>query len=155
MRNFGHDGPEKFNGAGINGKNSEFHAAMGLCNLNYIEAILNRRKEQHLYYDYCLRGMRVDRQAIQEGCEHNYSYYPIVFETEDQTLKARDALVHKEIFPRRYFYPSLSSLDYVCKTPTPVSDSIASRILCLPLYYELSNQEQNMIARILLRSQNY
>lgn len=51
MRNFGHNGPEAFFGIGINGKNSEFHAAMGLCNFNYIDAILEKRKKDSLYYD--------------------------------------------------------------------------------------------------------
>jgi len=51
MRNFGHAGPGNFEGMGINGKNSEFHAAMGLCNLKYINNILERRKVQWLAYE--------------------------------------------------------------------------------------------------------
>lgn len=44
MRNFGHDGPEKFNGVGINGKNSEYHAAMGLTMLSYMTEVIATRK---------------------------------------------------------------------------------------------------------------
>jgi dTDP-4-amino-4,6-dideoxygalactose transaminase len=155
LRNFGHDGPEKFNGVGINGKNSEFHAAMGLCNLKYIPEILAVRKQQSQYYDELLSGLAVQRIKIQSGCEFNFAYYPVVFKTESLALKAKAALEQKQIFPRRYFYPSLSSLNYVTPYATPVSDSIASRILCLPLYHTLSREEQHMIARILLRNQNY
>jgi dTDP-4-amino-4,6-dideoxygalactose transaminase len=155
MRNFGHDGPEKFNGVGINGKNSEFHAAMGLCNLQYIAEILERRKTQSLYYNQALRNLDVAHLKIQKGCGFNFAYYPVVFKTHDHAVKAKNALERDEIFPRRYFSPSLSALDYIKPGNTPVSDSIASRILCLPLYHDLSQEEQDMIARILLRAQNY
>src|SRR5690606_2602089 len=57
MRNFGHDGPERFNGLGINGKNSEVHAAMGLTNLKYVDQILRRRKEQFLLYNEFLKEL--------------------------------------------------------------------------------------------------
>jgi dTDP-4-amino-4,6-dideoxygalactose transaminase len=156
MRNFGHDGPEKFDGVGINGKNSEFHAAMGLCNLNYLQAILEERRAQSLYYDELLTNLDVQHIKIQEGCGFNFAYYPIVFKTEEAALKAKHGLELKEIFPRRYFYPALSSLDYVKKNGTTThANSISKRILCLPLYHALSREEQHMISRILLREQNY
>ncbi|NVK40614.1 MAG: DegT/DnrJ/EryC1/StrS family aminotransferase [Oceanospirillaceae bacterium] len=154
MRNFGHDGPEQFQGLGINGKNSEFHAAMGLANLKYIDEILKERKTQFERYDSLLEKLRVEKQRIQKGTDYNYSYYPIVFESEEVTMKMKLELEKREIFPRRYFYPSLSSLNYVEKTETPISDNIASRILCLPLFHDLSVQEQVLISRVLLREQN-
>lgn len=155
LRNFGHDGPEKFNGVGINGKNSEFHAAMGLCNLKYVGQILEKRKEQSLRYDQLLKDLAVTKPKIQEGCDFNYAYYPVIFESEEITLKSKAALERNEIFPRRYFYPCLSQLGYIKKYETPRSMDIAKRILCLPLYHQLSQEEQTMIARILLRVQNY
>jgi dTDP-4-amino-4,6-dideoxygalactose transaminase len=155
MRNFGHDGFEKFNGVGINGKNSEFHAAMGLCNLQYIGEIMGRRKEQCDNYNALLKNLNVRHIKIQEGCDFNYSYYPVVFSDEQVAMKAKASLEDNEIFPRRYFFPSLSSLNYVNRYATPVSDQVASSILCLPLYHDLSLEEQSMIARILLRAQNY
>lgn len=155
MRNFGHDGPEKFNGVGINGKNSEFHAAMGLSNLKYIDSILQTRKQQCLYYDELLQMLKVLPWKVQEQSGFNYAYYPVIFTTAEAAMKAKTALELKEIFPRRYFYPSLSQVAYVRQQHTPVSDSIANRILCLPLYHSLSHEEQHMISRILLRAQNF
>ena len=152
-RNFGHDGPEHFAGVGINGKNSEFHAAMGIVNLRYMDTILARRKTQSETYDALLSGLQAQKQQITAGADFNYAYYPLVFENEATALAMKSALEKQEIFPRRYFYPSLSSLHYV-KGNTPVADSIASRILCLPLYHDLSEFEQELIARILLRTQN-
>ncbi len=155
MRNFGHDGPEQFNGVGINGKNSEFHAAMGLAVLPYVESILEQRKKQSLYYDEVLNCLEADRLTITEGCAFNYAYYPIIFPTEEAAIKAKEALEAQRISPRRYFYPSLSKLDYVEPQDTPVADDVVRRILCLPLYHELSKEEQDLIARILIRTQRY
>ena len=155
MRNFGHDGPERFNGIGINGKNSEFHAAMGLCNLKYIAEILQKRKEQSLLYDSLLENLDYTKIRIETGTDFNFAYHPIILPNEKITMRIKNALEQKEIFPRRYFYPSLSSLDYITNQDTPISDSIASRILCLPLYHTLSEAEQSLIARVLLRTQNY
>src|SRR5690554_5337756 len=54
--------------------------------------------------------------------------------SEETLLTTQKQLNDKNIFPRRYFYPSLNTLDYVNGKPMPVSEHIASRILCLPLY---------------------
>lgn len=155
MRNFGYDGPEKFYNVGINGKNSEFHAAMGLCNLKYVTEILDNRKKVSERYDYMLRPLKVGRPAIQSKGEFNYAYYPIIFDNESALLKAIDALHGVYAFPRRYFYPSLETLNYVQQQEVKVSSSISKNVLCLPLYLDLSFEEVDMVARALLRAQNY
>jgi dTDP-4-amino-4,6-dideoxygalactose transaminase len=155
LRNFGHEGPEKFVEVGINGKNSEVHAAMGLCNLKYINAILEKRRFLSTYYDEKLLNLNVVRPALQSGAGYNYAYYPIVFQTEADLLNSVAELQKYQIYPRRYFYPSLDELPYVNKYEVPVSKSISSRVLCLPLYYELSVEEIDMIVRLLLRVQRY
>lgn len=154
LRNFGHDGAENFNGIGINAKNSEFHAAMGLCNLNHIDLIKETRKEQCFYYDSLLENLNHRRPQVLSKGESNYSYYPVVFESEQLCLKTKLELEKYEIFPRRYFYPSLSSLDYTHTSDMIISDDISTRILCLPLFYDLTKEEQKYISRILLRVQN-
>lgn len=154
-RNFGHNGPKNYDGVGINGKNSEFHAAMGILNLTYIDAILERRKRQSLFYDSYLNSASIQKQKIQPNTTYNFAYYPIILEREEIALKVKSALEKNEIFPRRYFYPVLSTLDYVTAKSNPVAEDIASRILCLPLYFELSEPEQEMICRIILRSLKY
>lgn len=146
MRAFGYDGPFNIDHVGINGKNSEFHAAMGLCVFPYVPEILAKRKEQSLRYDELLNGVERQPLVIQDGCTYNYAYYPIILPTEELIVYVKDELEKDKIFTRRYFSPSLSSLHYVKHTPTPVSDDISHRILCLPLYHELSTQEQELIA---------
>jgi dTDP-4-amino-4,6-dideoxygalactose transaminase len=154
MRNFGHDGMEKFSGMGINGKNSEFHAAMGLLNLRFINSILTMRKKQYEYYQHILQGLDVKLQTLNPDSNPNYSYFPILFKSESKLLSSVKVLNDNWIYPRRYFYPSLNKLEYVKDQPCPVSEEVSKCILCLPLYMELSIAEQDMIARLLLRIQN-
>lgn len=155
LRNFGHNGHYEFNGVGINGKNSEFHAGMGLCNLKYIEAIIAKRKKDSLLYDQWLSGLNCQRPEINYQSEYNYSYYAIVFNNEQECVAILNELQKRNIFARRYFYPSLSTLAYVPKSQCEVSEDIASRILCLPLYYSLQESEITMICRYIKRYFKY
>jgi dTDP-4-amino-4,6-dideoxygalactose transaminase len=151
MRNFGHNGPERFFGVGINGKNSEFHAAMGLVNLAYIGDILDMRRELCSYYREALAGLPLRFQQAQQHCQPNYSYFPVVLKDEQQLLAVRQALEAKQVYPRRYFYPPLSDLPYVMPNGNslPVTQDISPSILCLPLYHSLSKAEIDFIASIL------
>ena len=153
LRNFGHDGPEKFNGIGINGKNSEFHAAMGLVNLSYVDNILTSRKTVSHWYDKFLIHADIIRPITIIQSEGNNSYYPILLTNEKLLIDVKNALEQEEIFPRRYFYPSLNNLDYT-NGNAPISVDVSSRILCLPLYYKLSSEEVLKISRIILRVLN-
>ncbi|WP_026956880.1 DegT/DnrJ/EryC1/StrS family aminotransferase [Algoriphagus vanfongensis] len=150
-RNFGHNGPEKFNGIGINGKNSELHAAMGLLNLGYMGQILDRRKSQTEYYHQILRDSHLKYIKLQDKTGFNYAYFPVIFTSEEEALITKKLLEDNQIFPRRYFYPSLSSLPYVSGN-TPISDDISARILCLPIYHELTKEEQDLIGRFVLKA---
>ena len=147
--NFGHDGPLTFHGLGINGKISELQAAMGLAVLPHMETILAERKRVVDFYNQNLDVTKVQTLKIRENTEWNYSYYPIVFEDEDTLLRVQKALNEEQIFPRRYFYPSLNTINYVENSSMPVSESIAARILCLPLYVELQGNELQQIVSIL------
>jgi dTDP-4-amino-4,6-dideoxygalactose transaminase len=155
LRNFGHTSAVDFDGIGINGKNSELHAAMGLCNLKYIDEIMNRRKQLCAHYDNRLRELKKDTQKITANTIYNFAYYPIVLRNEEILLESVKQLNFHQIYPRRYFYPSLNTLNYVKYMEAPISEDIAKRILCLPLYHTLSTEEQDMVCRILLRTQNY
>lgn len=155
MRNFGHDGPENYRGVGINGKNSELHAAMGLCNLVYTDRILNSRKKQSLYYDELLEKLFAQKPAVLQEAATNHSYYPLIFEHESMVVDIKNALEKDEIFTRRYFYPSLTQLDYVGEQTSPVCSELAPRILCLPIYYDLQESDQERIASIILHAQDH
>jgi dTDP-4-amino-4,6-dideoxygalactose transaminase len=153
MRNFGFNGPEDFSGAGINGKNSEFHAAMGIINLRWIDEIIASRKHQSRHYDERLQGLKVQKIKYNPN-DFNYSYYPIIFKTEQELLKALEVLNGNQVYPRRYFYPSLNKVNFVAQQECPITEDISKRVLCLPLYYDLSDEEIDFVARLLLRAQN-
>src|SRR5207253_2856046 len=138
MRNFGHSSLTDFGGVGINGKNSEVHAAMGLTNLKYVEEILKVRAELCNHYKLELSGLPVRFQKIADDTTYNNSYFPVIFESEAMLLRVMEALNLNNVYPRRYFYPSLSELPYVHDQRSPVSEDISRRILCLPLYHTLS-----------------
>lgn len=152
MRNFGHSGPGKFNGVGINGKNSEFHAAMGLTNLKYADKILERRKKLTTKYDELLEETKLIRQKKHNVDSHNHSYYPVLFESEQDVLDVQENLSLKGIQTRRYFYPVLSDLEYVKRAPKgslSISEDVSRRILCLPIYHTLNENEVEYICDLI------
>ena len=147
--NFGHDGPVNFFGLGINGKISELHAAMGLSVLPYVSSIINSRKKIIEIYNSCLKFRNFRNMLLRNELEWNYSYYPIIFNNEDDLLNIQNKLNQNNIFPRRYFYPSLNKLPFVTASSKPISEKISSSILCLPLFFDLSERDQIKICQII------
>lgn len=149
LRSFGHVNDDYFV-AGINAKNSEFHAAMGLCVLPKMPQIYARRKEIFNLYDQWLPWSKLTRPYSQVvDFQYNYAYYPVLFESETALLNIMEALKKYDIFPRRYFYPSLNTLPYLPKSTCPVSEDLALRVLCLPLYFDLANEDIEKICNII------
>ncbi len=149
LRSFGHLGDEYYT-SGINGKNSEFHAAMGLANLPYLPSIMQSRKQISKQYDELLEPLKLQYPKALEGTEYNYAYYPVVFKTETALLKVKAALEAEGIVPRRYFYPSLNTLPYLSNQPVcSVSESVAAKVLCLPLYFELPADKVKLICDLI------
>lgn len=152
MRRFGHKGAEEFHGIGTNAKLSEFHAAMGLCCLNHIDEIIEKRKVICEAYDaaFLMNPPSAIRNLLssityREGASRNYAYYPVIFETEQTLLNAMQCLSDSSIYARRYFYPDLS--EYFGSGPIACARSIdiSKRILCLPLSASLSLAEVSLI----------
>ena len=91
-------------------------------------------------YDYFLKK-KFQLPKKQIDLEYNYAYYPVLFESENELNDAMKRLKSIDVYARRYFYPSLNMLPYLKrKEPCPVSENISSRILCLPLYFDLSEE---------------
>jgi dTDP-4-amino-4,6-dideoxygalactose transaminase len=147
--NFGHNGPIEFHGLGINAKISELQAAMGLAVFPHMKDIIASRKKVVDYYNQSLDFSKISKMKLLENTEWNYSYYPVIFESEDALLKVQKALNAAQIFPRRYFYPSLNTVEFVSNQKMVISESVASRILCLPLYVGLNSTELDKITKII------
>lgn len=151
LRNFGHDGPERFAAVGINGKNSEFHAAMGLANLPYIEAILAKRKAIANWYNQRLQVPGIQHLHLVEPEHFNWAYYPVLFDDEKTLLRVVEALNARNIFPRRYFFPALHTVpSYANGQSLPIAESASQRVLSLPMYFELSEEEVEEVCAIIL-----
>lgn len=150
--NFGIKNQEEIPHLGTNAKMNEFEAAMGLCVLDDIEEIKKSRKNIYEKYQNELKGL-VQFQEQNENSTQNYSYFPIVFKSEEELLKVQKALNQKDIFPRRYFYPSLDTLNYIePKQECKISRDISLRILCLPIYPSLQSNIQKKIIKIVKES---
>lgn len=149
IKRFGHLGDDHFC-LGINAKQSEFHAAMGLAIFPYISDIIAARKKISELYDNLLQG-NFQRPKPQADLDYNYAYYPVVFESEAQLLKAFGELNLQGIFPRRYFFPSLNNLSYVNGENCPISEDITLRIACLPLFADLEENVVENIAKTILQ----
>jgi len=149
--NFGIAGPERVDSLGINAKMNEFEAAMGLCVLDDVELIIQGRKEvSERYMEAFGAETELSFPSALPGSTPNYSYFPVLFRDEQHMLKVKRAMEAEDIYPRRYFYPSFSGLPYLTDAdPTPISDQVAQRILCLPLYHDLPLTDQERIIEIL------
>ncbi len=143
---------DKIEFVGINGKMSEFHAAMGLCVLKDLKKIFAWRKNICGIYDKYLANSGLRHLEIGKQLTHNFSYYPVVFKKEADLIRAKQTLKNNNIFPRQYFCPSINTLPFVKNASCPVSESLSKRVLCLPLYHGLSPKIAKGIARLVIES---
>ena len=145
LRQFGHDG-ESYFGLGINGKNSEFHAAMGLSIFPDLPLILEKRKEVIGWYNQYLNYSKIQRPVPLAHTAPNFSFMPVIFQSEEELINVKNKLTEIGVNARRYFYPSLNVLPHVNYQSCPQSESVALRALCLPLYVGLKEEEVRRIA---------
>lgn len=155
LRFFGHDDNKEIVEDGMNGKMTEIHAALGLANLKWINAVLKDRREKYeLYMDLLGKCGFITFQKFNSD-SYNYSYMPVLFETESRMLETADRLNRHNIYPRRYFYPSLNTVEVLeVKEEFPVSVDLASRILCLPLFYTLKKTDIEYICSLIANFKN-
>lgn len=147
--NFGIKNQEEIPHLGTNAKMNEFEAAMGLCILDDIEDIKTNRKKVVENYKIGLESLVTFQEQNNQASE-NYSYFPILFKNEEELSKVQKSLNKENIFPRRYFYPSLDTLEYIePKQECKISRDISKRILCLPIYAELEKDNQDKIIDII------
>ena len=147
-RSFGHRNDDYYS-VGINAKNSEFHAAMGLCVLPKVPALIEARKQVFGYYNDRLDFSKITRPTLTPGVDYNYAYYPVVLDSEETLLRVVDSLKAQEVSARRYFFPSLNTLPFsMGHQPCPVSEDVSLRVLCLPLYPDLAEADVDRIAGV-------
>lgn len=148
LMNFGHFGETEFKEVGINGKTSEFNAAMGLVNFRYIDSILVKRKSDYHLYKSLINSSKIRFPEVKFG-NSNYAYVPILFDSEENLVTCREALKQEGFGSRRYFNPSLNTLWFTNTQKCPVSENVSKRVLCLPTYYDLESNDIISICKII------
>jgi len=158
LKNFGHVGEVTVVAPGINGKMSEFNAALGLLQLKYIGEAIARRKEIDVAYRQRLKGVK-GIHCLNDAGEKvaNYAYFPVLIDADYPI--SRDELYQRlkqeGIHPRRYFYPLISDFPMYRGLPSanrdnlPVATVAAQQVLCLPIYPDLEMPAVDEIARFI------
>ena len=109
----------------------------------------DRKVKYNFYLESLSQNKKIFFQKHNIGTS-NYSYFPVIFQNEKQLLTAQNALNKKNIFPRRYFFPSVNTFKKIVKyKKVPKSENVSKRILCLPLYFQLSLNDIKRIAEII------
>ena len=153
LKNFGIRSEELIDGIGANAKMDEFRAIMGLCNLKYINAEIEKRK---LVYEKYLELLEQEEGLvlpnIQRDVKPNYAYFPVLFDEEILGINRNvvyDELKKSNIYARKYFYPLINDTKCYCNVysskETPIAKKISDSILTLPIYADLSLQEVEII----------
>ena len=158
MKNFGIRGPESVEFVGGNAKMNEFSAAMGICNIRHLDEEIAKRQKVVEHYRERLSGINgIKLCAEQKGVKSNYAYFPVVFDGYKYDRNAVfERLKEHNIVARKYFYPLTNSFHcYEGKTgfdpkKTPIAAYVADRVLTLPLYADLTENEIDMICDIIV-----
>jgi dTDP-4-amino-4,6-dideoxygalactose transaminase len=156
IRFFGHNENKDISHDGLNGKLTEIHAALGLANIELIDTTARHREQIYTtYFDALSNVKQISFQEFDSN-SYNYSYMPILFETETQLVQVQKKLEVENIYCRRYFYPSLNTVSAVrAYQACPQSESLAKRILCLPSHDRLSLEEVEEIANLITKELTY
>ena len=158
LKNFGFANEVTVVAPGINGKMNEFQAALGLLQLKHIDKAIARRREIDAYYREALKDVQGIRLLpLPDDSRQNYSYFPILVEP-DYAL-SRDELYQKlkdnGIYARRYFYPLISEfpmyrgLSSAKSANLPVAKSISRRVICLPIFPDLRDDQIDLIISLM------
>lgn len=158
LKNFGFVDEVTVVESGINGKMSEINAAFGLLQLKHVDSAIRRRGEIDTAYRTHLAGIPgIACQPDAGETVANYAYFPILVGATYPL--DRDALYNKlkahGVYARRYFYPLISNFpmyrDLTSARPgnLPVANDIANRVLCLPIYPALTDEQQMNIIRVI------
>ena len=158
-KNFGIRDAETVAYPGGNAKMNEFAAAMGICNLRHLDGEIAKRKMAVERYRERLGNIPGIRLIpMQAGVKSNYAYFPVVFDGYKETRDEIHAKLAKhDIIARKYFYPLTNSFDCYKDLPgfdpeqTPVAKYIADRVLTLPLYADLSEEDVDRICDVILK----
>ena len=152
MRNYGIEANYNAWYPGLNGKMSEFHAIVGLANLERMEQRMSRR--QDLAQEYMQRIH--ERTAFRvvswpQDVLHTFKDFTVL--VPDHIAARRDLLVEKlkerGVETRAYFYPPVHEQKLFKKytdRPLPRTESLSRRVLTLPFFTKMTSDDIEYVA---------
>lgn len=147
LRNFGFQNEVTVNDVGINGKLNEIQSAVGLLNLEILDDEIKCRMNLEQFYRENLAAIpQVSVPNFDSGESNSYQYFPILVDSDRDGLY--EHLKENDIYARRYFYPLCSefapyrNLESAQPENLPVATNISRKVLCLPFYGRLFNDER-------------
>ncbi|MFM5077787.1 dTDP-4-amino-4,6-dideoxy-D-glucose aminotransferase VioA [Aeromonas caviae] len=158
LKNFGIADELTVTAPGINGKMSEINAAFGLVQLKHIDKAMMQRQVIDASYRQALADVSgIKLYQHNSDANSNCSYFPIL--VEESYPLTRDELYNKlkanNILSRRYFYPLISNmpmyrgLQSAQVSKLPEANALAAKVLCLPIFNELTAAEQQQVINII------
>ena len=156
LKNFGIQGEELVVSIGANAKMNEFSSIMGLCNLKYVDHMIEERKKRWKLYKEKLSHVHGIQFFIEnEDVMPNYAYFPILIKKE--SYGNRDELYQylreKKIYSRKYFFPLVA--DQICfrnrykNIDLTIARCLADQVLVLPLYPEMEEETVVYICQVI------
>jgi len=161
LKNFGFADEVTVVAPGINGKMNEFQAALGLVQLKHIDRALEARRDiDTRYREHLMNIPGIRCLPPSKSTRHNYCYFPILVTDEypisrDELYVKMRTVAHRPVYVRRYFFPLISEFPMYRGLPSsrrdnlPVATATAKQVLCLPIYPNLSREEQDWIIRLI------
>lgn len=159
LKNFGFENEVEVVMPGTNAKMNEMQALMGSMLLQHIDKITEKSRQIAALYREKLRDVRGIHLTpeLPKDVRYNYVYMPVEVDEQEFGMN-RDALYEElmkyNIYSRRYFYPLIC--DFACyrsvavKDPLVVARRVSSRILTLPIYYDLQLEDVHRICNIII-----
>lgn len=155
MRNFGFSGFDNVIHLGTNGKMTEISAAMGLVNLDYLDEVLMRNKENYFEYKKHLDSIpQLKLFEFDENEINNYQYILVQLDRKHLSLREKiiDTLHKENVIARKYFWPGCHKMKPYVDFPEfalPITNDVANSVIVLPTGSNINSADIDTICKIL------
>jgi len=136
---------------GYNWRMSSITAALGISQLHKLNKIIKMRQNNANFLSSRLSTIgKIKITTVPENYSHIYQMYTIQLDSKETRDKLQEFLLNKKIFSKVYFSPIHLTKFYQNKLKPkkyylPKTESIAEKVLTLPLYPNMTLEEMNYL----------
>ncbi len=126
-------------------------AAILSAKLPYVEGWIERRRQLAVAYDQALASLPLETPYVPEGYEHVYRNYVIQTPDRDRVrrhLARRGVSTYQLYIPPVHLQTVYRGRGYQAGD-LPVTEAVAQKLLCLPIYAELTMDQVAYVGRCL------